>query len=47
MLAKLDEVANLAKSDSWNLTRDAEDAVFYAVERLKAQLREHYARSSK
>lgn len=31
ILSKLDEVSDLAKADSWNLTRDGEDAVFYGV----------------
>lgn len=44
MLAKLDEVVSLAKADSWNLTRDSEDAVFYAVEQIKAKIREVYSR---
>lgn len=47
MLAKLDEVVSLAKADSWHLTRDGEDSVFYVVEQLKAKIRELYARSSK
>lgn len=44
MLAKLCEVQKLAERDSGKLSRSDEDAIFYAVEKLKDVVRGVYAR---
>lgn len=44
MLAKLCEVQKLAERDSGRLSRSDEDAIFYAVEKLKDVVRGVYAR---